>query len=251
MFVQVSCTLYSGPENGNLLEIISNITDKIINSLSLFKGGIDDLEEVISSWLEETLDCKVPEPTSNGTGHSCCKMVVPDGIFEPSKPWDYFVYKPNKKTGLACWESSYNRFKEGEHPQTIAMSPANGRPIQVATVIGHIFDGFLAGRPVDLKRISDSCDLPNQDEWEQMMNAESQTGMNVTGDPGSSGKDSGPFRILDFLTPIMGEHFATKDFKERTDDEKALYSKWCQLLKCYLCMRRIGFVPTFSKSQER
>ena len=214
-------------------------------------GGIDDLQSVISGWLEETLERK--EPTilkASGNNDASNKMLIPDEMFTPSQPWEHFEYKPNKKTGLASWESSYNRFTAGEHPQTIAMSPANGRPIQVTTVVNHIFDGLVSGRTVNLKRINSLMAFPTQSEWDTLMKSENDTGMNVVGNPKFSGKGGDSFKMLDFLTPVLGEEFAAKQYDERTEEEKALYSKWCQLLKCYMTFRRIGYVPVFEKSEN-
>ena len=211
-------------------------------------GGIDDLEATISDWLNENLDMKASLNRSNSDDDdsNSHQMIISDEIFKPSNPWKYFVYKPQKKTGLASWESSYNRFVSGEHPQTIAMTPANGRPIQVATVISHIFEGLVSGRPVDLKRISTLVSFPTKDIWDKLKEMEVETGMDVTADPKSSGIDGNPFKMTDFLIPIMGNAFASKDYSERTEEEKALFSKWCQFLKCYMSLRRIGYIPTFS-----
>lgn len=208
-------------------------------------GGIDDLESTIASWIEETRDTKASDQDSNPTNVGGNSMIIPDEIFKPSKAWEHFVYKPQKKTGLASWESSYDRFTSGEHPQTIAMSPINGRPIQVATVIGHIFEGMTSGRPVDLKRLDTLVSFPNEDEWMQLVSMETETGMDVTADPKTSGRDGDSFKMLDFLIPVMGNVFAAKEFNERTPEERALYSKWCQLLKCYCTLRRIDFIPQF------
>ena len=71
----------------------------------------------------------------------------------------------------------------GESAQAIAMAPANGRIIQILTVAGHIQDGFLLGRPVDLNRLASISQLPSKSEWVQLEQAEESTGMNAAGDP--------------------------------------------------------------------
>lgn len=214
-------------------------------------GGIDDLQAVITDWLEETLESRNPDNNVTNQIGGGNKMIIPDTIFKPSKAWEHFEYKPNKNTGLASWESSFNRFSQGEHPQAIAMSPANGRPIQVQTVVGHVFDGLVSGRPVNLKRISNLMTFPDQQEWNILTSTEQKTGMNVVGNPKSSGKDGDTFKMLDFLTPVLGEEFAAKSYDERTQEEKALYSKWCQILKCYITFRRIGYIPSFEGNEEQ
>ncbi len=128
------------------------------------------------------------------------------------------------------------------------MSPTNGRPIQVATVVGHIFDGLVSGRPLNFTRIDSLVTFPNESEWNILMSLEHDTGMNVVGNPKTSGKNGEPFKVFDFLCPLLGETFAMKQYDERTNEEKALYSKWCQLLKCYMTLRRIGYKPEFQSS---
>lgn len=208
-------------------------------AVGIRSGGIDDLESIIACWLDETLETK----SSHEVGNSSCKMILLDAIFKPLQPWEHFVYKPVKKTGLACWESSYKRFMSGEHPQTIAMSPANGRPITVATVIFHILDGMVSGRPVDFKRLSNFVSFPDKEQWEIMKGIEVDTNMDVT--------DGGSFKMTDFLVPVMGNMFAAKEYSERTEEENALFSKWCQLLKCYMAMRRIGYIPIFENNDDK
>jgi hypothetical protein len=214
-------------------------------------GGIDDLELTVTSWLEETR--KNNNSSLNRYGSTdpnvatSCQMILLEENFKPSKSWDFFVYKPNKKSGLAAWESSYNRFMAGEHIQTIAMSPVNGRPIQVSTVVSHIFDGLVSGREVNLRRLNAVATFPNKAEWERLEEMEKESGIDVTANPDVSGKDGGPFRMTDFLTPVMGPDFASKEFSDRTEEEKTIFNKWCSLLKCYISFRRSGYKPCFEE----
>lgn len=180
-------------------------------------------------------------------------MILPDTPFHPTKAWEFANYNPNKKTGLAAWESSYNRFSiRGEHPQSIAMSPENGRPIQVTTVIRHILDGLQCGRPVNLKRLSTIfVPPPNQAEWEQMLQLELETGIDVTGNPKTSGKNGEAVRITDFLEPIMGKDFTHKDPKERSDEERTKFDKWCKHFQWFSTLRRVGYTPKFLQQQSQ
>eukprot|EP00978_Attheya_sp_CCMP212_P029560 scaffold105351_cov55-Attheya_sp.AAC.2 len=205
-------------------------------------GGIDDLVSAINEWInlhKETVD-SVEESSKSG-----CAMIIPNESFKPKEAWEYFAYKPQKKTGLAAWESSYDRFTAGEHPQTIAMTPLSGRPIQVNTVIGHIFDGMLSGRAVDLSRLSTLSTPPTKTEWDTLSRMEAETGISVTGDPQTSGKNGEGVRMTDFVGPILGEEFMSKEYSERSPKEQADFGTWCALFKWYSTLTRIGYSPTF------
>lgn len=208
-------------------------------------GGIDDLVSAINEWVSAFSDAKETVQSSKSGG----SMIIPNEPYLPNKAWDYFVYKKSKKTGLASWESSYNRFAKGEHPQTIAMSPLSGRPIQINTVIGHIFDGMVSGRAVDLARLSTISTPPTKSEWDELSRMEAETGISVLGDPKTSGKNGEALRLGDFLGPIMGEEFQSKEYSDRTPEEQTEFSRWCVLFKWYSSLIRIGFSPTF-ESQD-
>jgi ATP-dependent DNA helicase RecQ/Werner syndrome ATP-dependent helicase len=206
---------------------------------------LDSLVEIVNDWIDRYKN-----------GHRPASFVVekdpimkfPSGPVEGRK-WDFAVYKPHKKTGKASWESSYERFQiNGESPQTIAMTPENGRPIQVLTVAGHIQDAFLHGRPVDLDRLSQVTKPPTQYEWAQLEQAEKANGIDAAGDPSSSGTGGGLITMSDFLRPIMGDEFIDSPREERSAQDNDKFGEWCNLLKWYLLLRRTGFEPRFGSS---
>lgn len=205
---------------------------------------INSLVDTLNQWLEEV------QPASANTGESTndAAMVFPSGeSFAPSKPWDYAVYKPMKKTGQASWESSHERFLNGEHPQAIAMSPVNGKPIQMNTVVGHVLDGLVQGRPVPLDRLAQFIPPPTKSEWEHLREAEAATGMSVVDDPNTCGPGGNKFSLTEFLRPIMGDAFVDTPYTERTSEDKARFGHWCDKLKWYMALRRVNFEPTFSE----
>lgn len=140
-------------------------------------SGIDELTSVLDEWAK---DAKSGMDSNDES--SCDPMIFQPGQkFQPSNSWRFAVYKPNKKTGKATWEVSYDRFIKGEHPLTIAMTQKSGKPIQVATVVGHILDALVQGRDVDLHRLSTSELPPNRSEWQELVRCSVETGIDVTG----------------------------------------------------------------------
>lgn len=196
------------------------------------------LVDVLAKWFDETGGNK-RETVSSGSGLPM--LFREEEIFTPTAAWKFAQYKPSKKTGLASWESSYNRYMAGEHPQTIAINPANGRAIQVNTVIGHILDGMLLGKPINLARLSCITGFPNSEEWKILEDAEKVMDLDVTDDG---------IKLGDLLTPIMGEEFFAKEYQDRNDDERGKYSKWCALAKPFFVFRRVGYIPSFGSSGE-
>jgi len=127
------------------------------------------------------------------------------------------------------------------------MSQESGkRPIQAKTVVGHLFDAILHGRTIDLTRLVGLMPPPTKSEWVKMESAEHESGMDVMGDPEHSGSNGGKFLLTDFLRPILGDALTAKAFAERSDEEQATFGYWCDRLKWYLTLRRVGFEPKFA-----
>mgnify|MGYP003867650937 CR=1 FL=1 len=205
--------------------------------------AMDSLCQMISEWVD-----KHQQSASESNGDGSSMRLIPGDIVKGPKPWEYAVCKPIKKTGLASWESSYNRFSQGESPLTIALSPANGRPIQVATVCKHVMQALLYGKGVDLHRLAQFLPPPTSSEWDQLLAAEEETKMDPSKNPNSCTPEGDKFTMTGLLKPIMGDDFFAKSYEERSDEEKAEYGKWCNHLEWYMTLRRIGHTVTFGQS---
>ena len=222
------------------------MTKESLIAAGVRSNGIDDLTDALGEWTDEY---KAASPGGEkGDGASATPMRFDgDGTFAPSGPWRHSVYKPNKKTGKATWELSYDRFMgpQGDSPQTIAMTQPSGKPIQVSTVVGHLLTALAQGRKLDLSRLADSSAPPDRDEWDELERCSAETGLDVTADPATSGVDGERFSMKDFLRPIMGDEFVGKDYKERTPEESAKWNRWCGLLGWYMAMKRVGATALF------
>ena len=208
---------------------------------------LETLVNALAQWVDRH------QPSSSTTGANSDNdgdqtMIVPDTSSMATTKWRFAVYKPAKKTGLATWETSYNRFCNGESPQTIAMSPGGNRsPIQASTVVGHLQDALIQGRSLDLKRLTSTASpLPSKNQWEKLEQAEMTTSMDVCGDPTTSGPGGSKFTMTELLRPIMGDAFVDNPKEERTELDKTKFSTWISLLKWYMCLKRAGIIPTFS-----
>ena len=215
-------------------------------------NGIDELTQALAEWTETVKEPKKGDISSTDDSQAQdSPMCFQSGeTINPKKPWTYSVYRPNKKTGLAAWEASYMRFKKGEHPQTIAMKQQSGKAIQVSTVIGHLLEALTQGRSLDMHRLSSLSHPPSKQEWAELTRCESETGMDVTKDPTTSGRGSEKWTMRDFLLPIMGEEFAVKEYSQRTPEETEKWNKWLGKLNWYLALRRVGFEPNFGSQNN-
>jgi hypothetical protein len=200
-------------------------------------GNIQTLIEILDQWRAETFT--VTE--NNDDKEDNTPIPLPDDPFQPSKPWQWSEYKPNKKTGLSVWEISYNRFMAGENPQTIAMTQTSGRPIQVATVASHLLTALTNGKSVPLRRVAEVLELPTIADWNMLTLCEETTKINVCNDPKSCGVNGSAFSMKDFLVPILGNSFALKEYSERSEEEQKQFTKLCNLLHWYLALRRVGY----------
>ena len=134
---------------------------------------------------------------------------------------------------------------EGQDPPAIALSPANGRPIQVATVCNHIMQALLYGKGVDLYRLAKFLPPPTCCEWEQLEAAEIATGIDVSGNPISCGVGGGKLTKTDLLRPIMGDTFADTPYNDRSDDDKVKFGEWCNKAEWFMTLRRMGHEVSF------
>jgi hypothetical protein len=206
---------------------------------------LDSLVDILNQWIDRYR--KHPSGDASLSRKQSIDnhpLRLPVGIVTPKK-WAFAIYKPQKKTGKATWESSYERFQRGESPQAIAMNPTNGRPIQAMTVVGHIQEAFLQGRPVELQRLAEFSTLPNRSEWAQLEQAEESTGMDASGDPSCSGIGGGPFTMTELLRPIMGDDFVDLPRDQRSEADGVKFGEWCDRLKWYLFLKRGGILPEF------
>ena len=205
--------------------------------------NVDALVNVLCSWVEEHTAAAVESTNTDGSG----VMIL--GETRDTTAWRHAVYKPIKKTGLAAWEASYVRFAKGESPQTIAMTPVPGKkPIQVKTVVSHLLDAITHGRNVDLQQLQNYMAPPTAKEWEALRAAELATGMNACGPPETSGRNGDRFTMSEFLRPVVGNAIVDAPFAERSEADKELFGKWCDMLKWYLALRRAGYEPQFRDS---
>jgi hypothetical protein len=206
---------------------------------------INGLLSALHKWSD---DVQPVATESNGVAQSedVATLVFDQETIRPCASWKHAVYKVVKKTGLASWEDSHRRFLAGEHPQTIAMNPSNGKPIQVSTVVGHILQSLEQGREVPVRRLSEVLQPPARYEWDELERAEAFTGMSVVEDPNTSGLNGGRFTMTELLRPVLGDQCVDTPFNERSDADKLLFSRWCDALKWYMALKRIGYQPKFS-----
>lgn len=201
----------------------------IVMAAGVRTNTVDELVESLMRWLERTKPMQLAN-TDNVANARDMELGMMKGV-----SWEFALYKPQKKTGKATWENSYDRFQAGENPLAIAMVPGGTKqPIQVQTVVGHILEATVFGREVDLQRLAEFTKPPNEKEWEELRAAELATGMNVCGDPETSGKNGDKFTMTEFLKPITGDNI-----------DRALFSQWCNHLKWYMALRRAGYEPKF------
>jgi hypothetical protein len=217
----------------------SKLTADSLVAAGVRSREMNSLLAVLAEWVDEAQ----PKATA-GTAESNARVMSLEKI--PSRPpWQFAVYKAQKKTNLAVWEQSYNRYTEGEGIQSIAMSPASGRqPIQVKTVAGHILDAITHGKPVDPSGLFDVVPPPTLTEWETLVEAHATAEMDPCADPETSGSCGSKYTLTDAIRPIV-QGVADIPFAERSDADKAVLGHWYDRLKWFLSLKRGGVEPEF------
>jgi hypothetical protein len=217
----------------------SKLTADSLVAAGVRSREMNSLLAVLAEWVDDAQ----PKATVEATESNMRRMSL-DKI-PPRPPWQFAVYKAQKKTNLAAWEQSYNRYTEGESIQAIAMSPAAGRqPIQVKTVAGHILDAVIHGRPVDPSGLFDAMPPPTQTEWEKLIEAHATAEMDPCADPETSGTGGSKYTLTDAIRPIV-LGVADIPFAERSDADKAVLGHWYDRLKWFISLKRGGVEPEF------
>ena len=216
-----------------------------MDSSSLVSAGvrsreIESLIAVLGDWVDKY---QQKPKVDTGVTQNESPMIL-DKIPARS-PWKFAAYKPQKKTGKATWELSYDRYANGETLQSIAMAPSSGRqPIQVKTVAGHILDAIIHGRCVDPSGLVSVYPPPTRKEWDRLNEAHATAGLHPVCDPEISGVDGGRYTMTDAIRPIVPQVVA-KPNEDRNEAERAVLGHWFDRLKWYLALKRGGVEPKF------
>ena len=169
------------------------------------------------------------------------------GTFAPAAPWPFALYKPKKKKGCPDepppWETSWLRFaRRGEAPAAIAMTQPSGRAVQVATVVGHLFEALTQGRPVDFRRLAAFDGLadrfPTELEWRAIDDAATRTAQDPAGDPAAFSQ-----RELLRSDALLGAEAVDVDRELKTEAQKAAEASWYEKIRVYVALRRAGIEP--------
>jgi RecQ family ATP-dependent DNA helicase len=162
------------------------------------------------------------------------------GCVTPISAWRHATYKPKKGTGGTMippnWELSYNRFQKGEHVEAIAMSQANGKAIQSATVLGHLFEALTQGKPLDFSRAISSFpeftdNLLTQSDCDALEQASCTQNINVVETTSLFSKD---------LVKGLVAHDVDKPHNEKTFVEKSSESRWYAKIRLWIPLKRCG-----------
>jgi hypothetical protein len=97
---------------------------------------------------------------------------------------------------------------------------------------------------MDLQRLFPNSNAPTKQEWDQLEESVASRGISVVGNPETSGIDGGKFGLTDCIRGIVGDEICDKK-AERSPKETDQFRLWLNRLKWYVCLKRVGFVPSF------
>ena len=194
--------------------------------------GVEELATLLQTHFPPAVAASAAEGSEDG-----CTMVLPEGEFTAKKAWTHAVYKVAKNGKLPVWETSYNRFKNGEHPQAIAVDQELGKPLQSNTIVGHILEALLHARPVDLRRLVQTSGalLPTELEWQRLEEAVLGLGLDVERTAMVSSKD--------IMLAASGRIDKPPDTK--TADDRAVEALWYDRVRWFLSLKRAGVPVRF------
>jgi hypothetical protein len=171
--------------------------------------------------------------------------------------------KPAAAAKLPNWAVSTDRFARGGETLTaVAMSQPSGKPIQVATVRGHLLKGLVAARaPIDLQRLQRECvgagEVVSRAHWEALdvaaaaltppLRLVDASEWGVRGD-----KKFDLVRQPDLLALVDGgalRGVLDKAWIDRSDAERQTYSAWLAAVDWWAALHRVG-VPVNLKNNN-
>lgn len=196
---------------------------------------IDSLTCCLGEWVEK---CQPALDLTNSTADTPVKL----GLIPVRTPWKYAVYKPQRKTGKATFEISYDRYARGESIQSIAMNQEGKKLIQAKTVAGHILEAIIHGKAVDPGGIVSILPLPTRDEWQKLETSHDAGGLDPVGDPETSGANNGRYTQTDAIRSIIPNVVAIPS-DERTESDRAILGHWYDRLRWFLALKRGGIQP--------
>jgi len=207
-----------------------------------------ELHELLANDVERLgLSTVAPESQGSAGVGEGEELVVqwPSGIWNPPHKWVGAIYKPGAKGKLPPWEVSYTRFRQGEHPEAIAMKQDSGKAIQVNTVIGHLSEALMQGRSLDMSRFAELAPSLTKAQWDRLDIIAAQ----LSPPPSDVCLDK-DFKQKDFLRPILGDK-VDQDFATKTESDRQDEAVWYERIRLFRLCRCVGFAPTFGPSAKR
>ncbi|CEF97424.1 DNA/RNA helicase, DEAD/DEAH box type, N-terminal [Ostreococcus tauri] len=186
--------------------------------------GVETLSELINAALPQ-----LEEPAGAVGGEDALLL----GVITPQK-WELAEYKPKKGPGGTMakpnWEVSYERFANGEHVETIAMT-TQPKAIQNATVFNHLLEALAHGKTLDFDRA-----VSNMPSAHRLTRTDcetfSQTARALRLDPRTD--RAPPARAL--LDGLI------RDAADKSDAEKSRDACWFAKVRTWIALRRVNAV---------
>eukprot|EP00939_MAST-03C_sp_MAST-3C-sp1_P003023 g3023.t1 len=214
-----------------------------LRALGVRVKGVEELAVSLSRWLKE-LCLDNQDPDVDGGAENVAPIIFPAGVFvadDPRPPYAPEAPKRKKKAGTATkkpqWAVSHELFHvKGMTPSVIAATGGK-RPVQCNTIVGHLLNALVDGRPLDLRRLWSALPsgetFPNAQTWRQIEAVHAACGHDLAS-PTSwlSGTGSKNFQFahtMEYMKRIDGSKLASIldiDWKDRTDSQRALCSRY-------------------------
>ena len=219
---------YAKPSTMEALRAVGVRVSGLENLCALIQKSVTELGLVISTEAANT---------PRGT----LQLLTLDTI-TPKTPWKLAEYRPKKGSGGTMvppnWEQSYNRFQKGEHVEAIAMTQSNGKAIQPATVLSHLFEALTHGKKLDFSRaISSFPEYMNnklsKSDCDELERASVTTNIDVI--------ERKNFFAKDFIKPLVS-HDVEKAPNEKTFFEKEKEASWYPKIRVWTALKRCGVI---------
>lgn len=236
--------------------VVANIAYSEVDDVEALRAsgarvaGVEELATAISEWKRKH---RAPKENANPDPENtdAAPMQLPAAPWRCAKPFQpLHAYKRRKPTAKLPdprpnWEVSADAVLGGASLQAVALNQANGKSIQVRSVLKHCLKAMEFCLPqggLPLRALAAASPPPNASEWVRMEEAVAEAGADLFQ------WNSYP-HIKDLLAIILGDA-VLGDWESKSTAQRDAEAVWFSKFDWFITLKRVGFEASFGSDGQ-